>query len=1005
MRIDGGAYIGPNPLAQQTLGPQAPPPPRRVQEAAVQPRWPGTSPDAAERAMQVQHQQLSGAAGRSHEPFPEDEPSTPSDAAATHTDREVEEALAADDSVEQIQASSTLTGTLWRIALDEARAAARAEWSEARTAIHDELALARQSALPDHYTQYGIPSAFEAKQNEIIERLGEGDEIAEVVQQQAEAVDLEADTQAALALIEGAAAQDGLAGAARTLEAQTRYVSPELQARIESAASHIVDPAAVPAAAQVAAAYEQDGAQAAAAELDELTSLMTPAQAAQTLEIADPTITRIVSDLGARAETDDEPLTIRTEETRRDVPGQQEQYNTYSEDPSNQTGFDAIVGHLSATVEHAGNDAQRGDAATERVAGHVVDAMGEDGIGRFDESFETSVVNGNGARLGLAVVKQLGSDDGRADDIVQNIVGGAKTLEDKVEASTKTMVENNHYSFHAASELGALAPDEATRDQALENFSNSQDGENFDREALERDQAELQAYSDALGITLVELGVARSSGVIDDSMGHADDTDELLGRYTDPQDQQRVLSGERVQEKVDGLIDRAAAGQDATETLLSSLNDSVEEPLQGVGAARLVLKGSAEISLARRNLEALDLAAQGDRDGAIALLREYEGYPFLGLSADELESGIRAVKQYELPANATTAQVQAENARLFEKLDEAGFDDQSPAHRLFAGIGLGINVLSLGGAAEKIENGDPDGWARMAVGVGDVALAGNDLAKSLSEGVADFHDRHPVLAGGVKSVSAVTSVGGTVFGWVDFANTVGTGDAVDVGLSGVGALGSTLATGAQLLGPSGAGVISGSSAAPLGIWATRLSFLATAGLLVKDSYDVYQDLRQYNGQPSQQFLIDLGYSPEAAQILARQDSQGVGPNDDGLTAAPALAAAADLLIEQGVIDNRAEFLDIINNLASTDEGRSQLEGLVGDAYPVPRDDAGVPRRSAGDDDKPMRDNDISVLSDVFNAGSDDFIGSTFARSARGVAMRMGNMGLVELPADFYENAE
>jgi hypothetical protein len=994
MRIDGGSHSS---RPDEPSPPPPPPPPKREQEANARQPWSRVSADAAERAVHAQRQPQGPAANRSRE--------SEQTAAAQRTDREVTQARAADRSLEQVRSSPTLRGPIRRIALDEAQATAHVEWSQARTAIRDELALAKRNALPEHYVQYGIPDSFEAKQNEIIGRLGSGNGVAELVQQQGDAVDLEADTRSAVTLIQDAATRDGLAGAARVLEAQTRYVSPELRASIEAAALPTVDPAAVAAAAQAAAAYEQGGALAGARKLDELTSAMTPAQTAQTLEIADATLGRIVGDLGARAETDDEPRTVRHEETRPDVFGWPQKHITYSEDASNQAEFDAIVGHLSATVERAGNDPQRGDSATDRVAAHVVRAMGKDGIGRFDESFETSVVNGNGARLGLAVARQLGNGDKRADDIVQNIVAGAKTLEDKVEAQAQAMVEHNDYYFHAAGELGALAPDEATRTRALENFAGREDGKNFDRAALERDQAELQRYSDALGITLVELSVARSSGVIADGMDHTDDTDKLLGRYADPQAQQRVLSGERVQQKIDGLIDRAAAGHDPSATLLSSLNEAVGTPMQGVGAARLVLKGSAEISLARRNLQALELAKAGDRAGAIALLRDYQGYPFLGISAEDLRAGIRAVEAYDLPANPTTAQVQAENAKLFEKLEAAGFDDQSPAHRLFAGISLGINVLGLGNAAEKIERGDPDGWARMTIGVGDVALAGNDLAKSMSEGFAAFHDRHPVLAGGVKSVSAVTSIGGTVFGWVDFANTLGTGDAVAVGLSGVGAIGSTLATGAQVLGPSGVGVLSGARAAPLGIWATRLSLWATAGLLLKDGYDAYRDTRQYNGQPSQQFLIDLGYSPQAAEILAKQDIHGVGPNEGGLTAAPVLAAAADLLIEQGVIDNRIEFRNIINNLASTEDGRRQLAGLVGDAYPVPRDDAGVPRRSAGSGDEPKRDNDLSFWEDLWNAGGNDYIGSTYARSARGVALQMGHMGLVELPADFYAKAE
>jgi hypothetical protein len=924
--------------------------------------------------------------------------STAKGAAADRTDREVEEARDADQDVKDIANSTALTGQTKQLALREARDAASQEWREANTAIHDELALIRENAPPTNLSQYGVPDPFAAKRNEIVDRLGGGSDLVKRVDAQFSRVQIEAQTKIAVTEIQNAARDGGVAEAARVFTTYTQYASPALKASIESATNHIVDSKAVSAAAEVDKAYQRGGAVEAARVLDEQTANLTAAQNVQTLQIADATVGKIAADLGERLQRDDEPLSIQKERKVYDPFDYNKTEKYYVEDSSNQAEFDAIVGHLSATVERASNDPAKGAAVTDAVADKLTNAMGNK-IGRIDESFETSVVNGNGARLGLAVVANLKGDK-RGDDILQNIVAGAKTLEGQIEKSTKALVKNNEYYFHVSGELGELAVTDTARQEALEKFKNRQGGA-FDSEAFARDYAKLQKQQDALGTTLVDLSVARASGVISDDMGHADDTDKLLKTYAnDPAKQQAVLSGEKVQQKVAALLDQAAAGDKGATSFLDQLNETGGN----LGSARTLFKGAAEITLANVSLHAMDLASQGDRKGAIKLLREFEDYPFLGISKETLSKGIKAVENYKVPSNATTAEVKAANAKLFSELQLAGFSDQSPASRLFAGVGLGINVLSLGGAAAKIKAGDPDGWARMIVGVGDAAIAGNELAKSYNAGVEKFYEAHPGLSGGVKVLSVSTSVASTVFGWVDFANTLPSGDKVDIALSGIGALGGTLATGAQILGPSGVGALSGPAAATLSSWATGIGIFVTIGVLGKSAYDTYKDLRKFNGEPSQQFLIDLNYSPEAAKILAKQDINGRGPNEGGHTAVPALAAAADLLIEQGVIKDMSEFQGVVNKLAETKDGRNQLEHLVESAYTVPRGDSGEFRKSAGKADEAMRDNDPEFWNDFNNAGDDDYIGSRFPRSVRGLALLMGNMGLVDLPSNFYDEA-
>jgi hypothetical protein len=221
-----------------------------------------------------------------------------------------------------------------------------------------------------------------------------------------------------------------------------------------------------------------------------------------------------------------------------------------------------------------------------------------------------------------------------------------------------------------------------------------------------------------------------------------------------------------------------------------------------------------------------------------------------------------------------------------------------------------------------------------------------------------------------------------------------TGDTADGVIATAGAAGSVITTGASVLGPSGLAVIGESAATS---W-TGIGLVVTAGVSIatigKGLIDNYHETHKFNGEESQRFLRDLDYSPEAAKILAKQDV------NDGRTSAQAFGATADLLVEQKVIKDKAEFKDIVNKLAATEEGRKTLEDLVFQAGGIHTNKEGdIPRTDEKADREMQESKGVGEM--IISEGGAVYV-PQFPRSAKGLALLLGFDGVVSIPPGFYD---
>jgi hypothetical protein len=444
MLIDGGGLGRRSPPASPPK-PPPPPPPKRVTEAPV--------PSSQGTGSTVPH-----TAAQQREPLA---------AAAQNTQQKVTIAAQANNNVAQLESLPPQTRHQLQGEISSARSEASRTKAEARKAIQDELAVAKQLLSPAYYEDYSnamdrdfsgnadeaaivrdaketatTPATekstaadaslaeIESKQAEVKQAETRYNETARSVEnlpthirdlvlqplyaaretKRTELADLiEADLNVAAKLPPRYPYDDRLASRA----AQISGLDPgnaRLEALVAATQQHVADTRATDAAvASVENTYNTEGAVAAAEELNAQTAWMTPSQAAMLIERLDGTIDKIGVDLGAS-------------------------------DKSEQPDVDKAVAALSSAAEKGGTQsaAQIAESLTagfsdEDIGVYPLGTHGNPNIPKYSSlngALSLAIANGSGAALAVATSAELQAT-GRveaANKVDQAIVNGVDKL-------------------------------------------------------------------------------------------------------------------------------------------------------------------------------------------------------------------------------------------------------------------------------------------------------------------------------------------------------------------------------------------------------------------------------------------------------------------------------------------------------------------------------------------------------------------------------------------------
>lgn len=224
-------------------------------------------------------------------------------------------------------------------------------------------------------------------------------------------------------------------------------------------------------ATAVATAYEQGGAQAAAAELRRQTEHLSPADAAAVVTGSQVVIDSIVADLGRTSGSADG--------------GQREQ-------GPDQVAFDQTLADLNVALSR-GAETELGASAIARVTDAITQSIMQDGIGRWDEALGNTLVGGpyfdskgdidpsglaaGDATLARAVIQELHDlgESGKAEDILRNVkdsLEGINTWSEKAEEQVAPLARE------LDSRLAALGPEatEAQRRAVIDAFNRAHPG-------------------------------------------------------------------------------------------------------------------------------------------------------------------------------------------------------------------------------------------------------------------------------------------------------------------------------------------------------------------------------------------------------------------------------------------------------------------------------------------------------------------------------------------------
>ncbi len=599
------------------------------------------------------------------------------------------------------------------------------------------------------------------------------------------------------------------------------------------------------AAAQVAEAYREGGAQAAAAMLNSATIAFEPDVVARINEAAAPTIDAIVSDL---------------REQSGDADGSQ------SSQGDAQRRFDATVANLSAALGR-GASVPRGAEVLERVSADIADAIATDGPGRFDEALGNAVVGGPNflgapgaavltdgssmtttadASLALAVVDRLkaGGKTGEADDILQNVHASLGAL--------------NGAAEHLTERVNTLNADLATLVQDWSGLLSAEQLEGAIA-AFRESHPEYEQLEHLAGGALRvqdQLAAAVGSGRLE-GLDHADDVAQGVERATDTfpdlagltdsgqAELARLLREQEEQSGPPGLLQQLGA--------LASQRKKDAGYLQRVGS--LLLNNT--VATALQASEAGDLAAVSASVRAL----ERQAAVF-GVAPDRLRD---ITSNLEAAATAQTQQA-AEDAlqRMDLSIQRAGeegvFASTSGLGQAFraAGVTLGA-AATVGAVATAI---DEPSFANV-VGALSGAAGTAEAAIGLARGVTRNFELLQGAGGVLRNVGVAAGVIGTGMSVFNAGQALARGDVAQASLFAVQAAGGV----AALAGATGVGAV-----VALG-----------AGLALAQLGRVRASNR-FENEHTEAFLQGAGLSADATRHLRNADDAGrsVGPVLAGL---------------------------------------------------------------------------------------------------------------------------
>ena len=685
-----------------------------------------TSADAAERHA------LAASA-----PAPAPAPPPPS-AQARATDKEVGEARAAQkevDSLRSPQAKASIPPRLRAQELREAQEVAQQQWRDVPPAIRTELAAAGNDAKdPADANQRRAAVADEATR--IRTRLGEDPRLVSATLAAQYEV---SQAQPAVAKVERAYADQGAQAAAKELDAQLGKASPALAKDIALSAVPVVDRIAGEAAKRVDAAYDKDGAGAAAAQLRSEAESAPPIVSAAILRSSQPTVEKIAKDLGDRSVRDDHPIVV----------------GRGALDQSKQIQFDRIVGDLAA-ASHAAERDPSGTAATEAVAKSLVQHLDPDNVGRTDEALGNAIADGKGAELSVAVVQQLKSA-GRtheADNVLNRVEDGLNTLRQRFDDGVEAYAKAHEEKFYLQSSYGQLA-DSADVGQAKGLQAFWEQYEN-DHPKLAKTQADLDRLTTAIFDASTVIGNAQGSFA---GLDHADDVaganmkvqrdEHLMDALSLSPTAQRTIADQTRRQEVDAGDARRALTNDSRQKELSRHEHTALELMAKVGgqSRNAVVRGG--ITMTKYYLGIASQAVKaGDTEGATRAIKTLDRYAdVLGYSGDRRENFTKRLDVYARMADArvgfdtaggesnaaAASQYKTQVAELEQEYSSLTSKDAAKALKLgptfdpSARAGAAFRALGAAFAIETLVRGDSVHKAF------DTDLAFKDRAKALLE--------------------------------------------------------------------------------------------------------------------------------------------------------------------------------------------------------------------------------------------------------------------------------
>lgn len=591
------------------------------------------------------------------------------------------------------------------------------------------------------------------------------------------------------------------------------------------------------AAAQVEQAYQEGGAEAGAAKLEELTAGQPPEVAAQINAAARSTVDKILADLRSRS---------------HDADGGQ------GEGSEEQRAFDQTLADLSAALGRGASTPQ-GKAELEHASQAITTAIREDGIGRFDEALGNTALGGPyyaeafdegfltspagmanaDTSLALAVVEDLNAagSTGQADDVLQNldaslaaIEGVAGELADKVASYNQDLAQLVH-------DWSGVMTEEALQ------------------EAIAAFKAEHPEYAALEQLSGGAIRVADQLAGVPDrfpDLGHADDIGGRVDRATDWVPELAGLTDAGAAELARLL--ESSEGSDEPQGIFGRIAELVEQGQKGPDYLEKVgtlLLGSA-VSSALAALQSGDLSAA---TAAIESLQRQAGV--FGLDPDRM-AGITESLDDLLHAGTDDAR-EAALDRLSRSLDgvegEGAFAASSNLGKVFRGLGV---VLGVAIAAGSIEDAIRDRDFESIVGALSSAVDAGEAGVTFAKGFFQTAGRLGAAGTALEVASTVCSVLTTGISVYQAASALEDGDAAKAGLYAAQAAGGILI----LAGSTGIGAVVVAGAA-LGL--AQLERVRASNHFESDA--------------TRAFLEAAGVSPEAANQLCNCDSEGrmVGP--------------------------------------------------------------------------------------------------------------------------------